>query len=102
MAHNTYGFKSIFQKTLELGGWNWNKSGRANRLGPGGRVSQSAQKWPEMAGSKRGCLQNRMRDFNRLARNPLGYRYTIPHKSLILHDLLSKFLQMASQMVPVI
>jgi hypothetical protein len=45
-------------------------------------------------------LQNRVRDFNDLARKPLCYRYTIPHKSLILQRFLSKLLQMASQNGP--
>ena len=35
-----------------------------------------------------------MRDFNNLARNPIGYRSTIPYKALILQRFLSKLLQM--------
>jgi hypothetical protein len=41
---------------------------------------QTAQKWPEIAGSKWGALQNRVRDINGLAQNPIGYRYTIPQR----------------------
>jgi hypothetical protein len=48
------------------------------------------------------ALQNRVRDINGLAQNPMGYRYTIPHKPLILQRFLSKLLQMASQLVPII
>ena len=47
-------------------------------------------------------LQNQVRDFNGLARKPLCYRYTIPHKPLILQRFSSKLLQMASQIVPFI
>jgi hypothetical protein len=47
-------------------------------------------------------LQNQVRDFKGLARKPLCYRYTIPHKSLILQRFSSKLLQMASQVVPFI
>jgi hypothetical protein len=36
------------------------------------------------------ALQNRVRDINGLAQNPIGYRYTIPHKPLILQRFLSK------------
>ena len=39
-----------------------------------------------------------MRDFKGLAQKLLCYRYTIPHKPLILHRFLSKLLQMASLM----
>jgi hypothetical protein len=37
-----------------------------------------------------GSLQNQVRDFKGLARKPLCYRYTIPHKQLMLHRFLSK------------
>jgi hypothetical protein len=41
------------------------------------RVLQKSQKWPE---KNAGGLQNQVRDFNGLARNPIGYRYTIPQR----------------------
>jgi hypothetical protein len=50
---------------------------------------QKAQKRPEMAGSYQRVFQKRgVRDFNNLARNPIGYRSTIPYKALILQRFL--------------
>jgi len=60
---------------------------------------RSARKRPDEG---EGGLQNPLRNINRLAQNSIGYRYTIPHKQLILQRFLSKFLQMASQMVLII
>ena len=42
-------------------------------------VLQTFQKWPEIAGSKYGSLQNQVRDFKGLARKPLCVRYVPVH-----------------------
>jgi hypothetical protein len=60
---------------------------------------RSSRKRPDQ---NSGGLQNHLRDINGLAQNPIGYRYTIPHKPLILRRFLSNLLQMASQIVPII
>jgi hypothetical protein len=50
----------------------------------GSKVLQRAQKCPETAGSEREYFQNLCKNFNALARNSLGYRYTIPQWSQLL------------------
>ena len=47
-----------------------------------------------------GSLQNQVRDFKGLARKPLCYRYTIPHKKLILQRFLSKLFQIGFANAP--
>jgi hypothetical protein len=42
---------------------------------PKSSFAKKAQKWPDQ---NSGGLQNGVRDFNNLARNLIGYRYTIP------------------------
>jgi hypothetical protein len=44
------------------------------------RVLQTAQKRPEIAGSKWRALQNRVRNINGLAQIPIACRYIISHR----------------------